>query len=73
MLEDTYQLGLTGSYPIPIDYKIGILGGSTRVAWENGYLGINRKYQKNSRAYAAWCAGKKVKETELENEKKLKQ
>jgi hypothetical protein len=61
MMQDIYELGLTGTYPIPVDFNKGVFGGSRRVAWENGYLGRKvTRYGRNTIAYAAWCAGKEV-------------
>lgn len=66
IMQQVYTLGLTGTYPIPVDFKEGIFGGSLRVAWENGYLGLAvTRYHHKSPAYAAYCAGQKVKETEM--------
>lgn len=64
MMQGVYELGLKCTYPIPIDFKTGLLGGGTRVAWTNGYLGLNHRYDKKSVCYAAWCAGKEVKKKE---------
>ncbi len=53
MMQGIYELGLTASFPITINYQEGVLGGSSNAAWERGYLGIKRKYQRNSVSYAA--------------------
>lgn len=61
-MQGMYELGLAATYPIPIDYHTAAFGGSARVAWENGYLGIKiTRYSKDSVAYACWCAGQEVK------------
>lgn len=70
MMQDIYVLGLTGTYPIPLDFHKGIFGGSVRVAWENGYLDRKiSRYGRNTIAYAAWCAGNEVnkKENKIKN------
>jgi hypothetical protein len=71
MMQGIYELGLRASYPIPIDFKTGILGGSMRVAWEDGYLGKQvTRYARNDLGYAAYVSGKEVARREKIQAKK---
>ena len=69
-MQGIYELGLTCTYPIPLGFHNGMMGGSNRCAWNHGYEGLNiTRYSRNSIAYAAFVAGKEVKKIDSKKSK----
>lgn len=64
-LQGIYELGLTATYPLDTNFYTGKLRGGLGSAWTNGYKELKGNYVRTSVAYAAYVAGKKVKEIEV--------